>query len=288
MNHFSMESRPSSLANHSAVSSFRCSTTRERKRVDAGQSKRYDRHMPNPKLRKAIAAEAARLMLRRTETHFFNARNRAARWLSRSRVDAEDLPTNEEIQAQVYELAGLFQDGPVQHAHQTSTAWMAGEWEPYDSNDPEVFAALRILIERLDGIALNPREHPEGDALYHSQQVFELGRSASPYDEEFLWACLLHDVGIGIDRRNSIPAAVQVLGPLVTERTLFLIENLSSASDYLVTGRISKSLRTSEHFDDLAQLARFDRDGRIPGADVISLDDAMEYLWELDSAWDNA
>ena len=37
--------------------------------------------------------------------------------------------------------------------------------------------------------------HPEGDALYHSLQVFDLACEESPYDEDFLLAALLHDVG---------------------------------------------------------------------------------------------
>ena len=41
--------------------------------------------------------------------------------------------------------------------------------------------------------------HPEGDVLYHSLQVFELARDELPYDEEFLLAALLHDVGKAID-----------------------------------------------------------------------------------------
>ena len=41
----------------------------------------------------------------------------------------------------------------------------------------------------------SPEDHPEGDVLYHSLQVFELARQKLPYDEEFLLAALLHDVG---------------------------------------------------------------------------------------------
>jgi len=45
---------------------------------------------------------------------------------------------------------------------------------------------------KMHGVEQPPQYHPEGDALYHSLQVFELAREARPYDEEFLLAALLH------------------------------------------------------------------------------------------------
>ena len=56
-----------------------------------------------------------------------------------------------------------------------------------------------------------PKTHPEGDVLYHSLQVFELARQALPYDEDFLLAALLHDVGKAIDRREHVAAALEAL-----------------------------------------------------------------------------
>src|SRR5207245_9499491 len=71
-----------------------------------------------------------------------------------------------------------------------------------------------------------PREwHPEGDALYHSLQVFQLARDVRPYDEEFLLAALLHDVGKAVDPQDHVTAGVEALRGSVTERTLWLIEH---------------------------------------------------------------
>ena len=65
-------------------------------------------------------------------------------------------------------------------------------------------------VRGLPAAACTPRSHqaeprsihPEGDALYHSLQVFHLAREARPYDEEFLLAALLHDVGKAVDPQD--------------------------------------------------------------------------------------
>ena len=80
-----------------------------------------------------------------------------------------------------------------------------------------------MLLEPLEGVKQSPKYHPEGDALYHSLQVFELAREVWPYDEEFLLAALLHDVGKAIDPSDHVAAALQALEGSITERTEWLI-----------------------------------------------------------------
>ena len=152
---------------------------------------------------------------------------------------------------------------------------------------PDTFACLELLLQRLKQVQLHPAAHPEGDALYHSLQTYELGLEERPYDEEFLLACLLHDAGLVIDRRHPVPALLGTLGNLLTERTRFLIEHLAKAAKFLRTGQIPRSLRRSEHFDDLLLLARCDRAGRVPGAEVPELEEALKYIGSLESAWDD-
>src|ERR671929_1252663 len=82
---------------------------------------------------------------------------------------------------------------------------------------------LFSLLDALAGVKQSPRHHPEGDALYHSLQVFELAREERPYDEEFLLAALLHDVGKAIDPSDHVAAAMQALEGSITERTAWLI-----------------------------------------------------------------
>jgi hypothetical protein len=225
-------------------------------------------------LREQIAKEAARLMLRGKESDFSAARKRAARWLKRKKLTRDEIPSNQEIQVQIYALSGL----------------MESELTPAESlpnhEHPDAFAVFRMLLEPLARIQLNPRTHPEGDALYHSLQVFELGRQALPYDEEFLLACLLHEIGRAINPRHPVLSAIDALGTLITDRTRFLIEQRPVAAIYLQTGDCPKSLRKSPDFDDALLLARCDRDGRVAGATVCTLDEAIEYLDGLETEWD--
>jgi hypothetical protein len=372
--------------------------------------------MSRQKLRNAIAAESARLILRGKETDYAAARKRAARWLSRRKVNAQDMPTAAEIHSELYALSGLFSD-----EHQVASLWamreaalelmqLLEEYQPHvsgcavsgpvlagaeitlvvsagsagnvvdalkcgghrtrvvtiadgkdgdkadptvihlnhcfpcaitvhadqppgdgvnlsqhpngsldqaglqrlvdernalapvsaDNDEPEpaissengyhpdTFACLQMLLQRLSQVQLDPDRHPEGDALYHSLQTYTLGLHERPYDEEFLLACLLHDAGLVIDRRNPVRGLLDLLGSLLTERTQFLIEHLAVGSEFLKTGQISRSFRRSEHFDDIVLLARCDRDARVPGEQVCELEEALDYIRNLDTAWDDS
>ena len=85
------------------------------------------------------------------------------------------------------------------------------------------FELYRLLLRPLEGVKQSPKYHPEGDALYHSLQVFELARDERGYDEEFLLAALLHDVGKAIDPADHVRAGLQALEGSITERTETLI-----------------------------------------------------------------
>jgi hypothetical protein len=147
------------------------------------------------------------------------------------------------------------------------------------------YPVFRMLLLPLEEVQQSPRYHPEGDVLYHSLQVFELAREQRPYDEEFLLAALLHDVGKGIDPANHVQAALDALDGLITERTKFLIENHMLAQQHK-TGTLPpkqrRQLQASEDFDDLMLLRDLDDAGRVPGAVVGTLDEALDYLKELE------
>lgn len=168
------------------------------------------------------------------------------------------------------------------------TAELLADEDDDDGYHPDFFPALEMLLNRLESIRLDPIQHPEGDLLYHSLQVYELGLAARPYDEEFLLACLVHDIGVGLDRRHPLEAAWNAIGELITPRTWFLIENRAAAVDYLSTGRIRGALKRSADFEELVLLAQCDLKGRLCGTQVGTVEEALEYLAGLSSAWDNA
>ena len=146
------------------------------------------------------------------------------------------------------------------------------------------FEMFRLLLQPLEGVKQNPKYHPEGDALYHSLQVFELARDERGYDEEFLLAALLHDVGKAIDPRDHVIAGLQSLEGMITKRTETLIALHMDALAYrngTLGARARGRLEQSEEFDDLMLLRELDSQGRVPGAVVCELSEALKYIKEL-------
>jgi hypothetical protein len=147
------------------------------------------------------------------------------------------------------------------------------------------YQVYRLLLLPLEDVRQPARYHPEGDVLYHSLQVFELARDHRPYDEEFLLAALLHDVGKGLDAGDHVGAALSALDGLITERTQFFIANHMLAHDYragTLPGKVRRALEASPDFDDLMLLRRLDDEGRVPGAVVGTVDEALDFLKELE------
>lgn len=340
-------------------------------------------------LRQQIATEAARLLLRGKEQDFTAARKRAARWLKRRKLRREDMPSNAEVQVQMYALSGVMAaerdpavawqtrqfagqlmdllsdlqprargavlDGcatlgaeivvsvigprdmvagrlkaarltvravPIDESRSDSSAlWQIHLPQPFPAlvegrsdietegytpdelrgvlqstpsaaieiptdDHPDAFEVFGMLIEPLARVALDPEYHPEGDALYHTLQVFELGLQERPYDEEFLLACLLHDAGLAINPRHPVVSVIDALGTLITDRTRELIELRPVATEYLRTVQCPQRLRKSEEFEDAVLLARLDRAGRVPGTKVRTLAEALDFIREIAAEWD--
>jgi len=142
-----------------------------------------------------------------------------------------------------------------------------------------------MLLLPLEEVKGSPVHHPEGDVLYHSLQVFELARDSRPYDEEFLLAALLHDIGKGLDRAHHVEAALSALDGLITERTRYFIEHHMHAHEYRagkLPPKLRREIESSPDFEDLLLLRQLDDQGRVSGAAVGTVDEALDYLKELE------
>jgi len=146
------------------------------------------------------------------------------------------------------------------------------------------FQVYQSLLLPLENVKQNLKYHPEGDALYHSLQVFDHARDALAYDEEFLLAALLHDVGKAIDPQDHVAAALEALDGFITERTKWFIEHHMEAQqdlDGTLGARARRRLKQSPDYEELLTLARCDRAGRQRGAQAPELEEALDYLREI-------
>lgn len=147
------------------------------------------------------------------------------------------------------------------------------------------YPIFRMLLLPLDSVKQSAKYHPEGDVLYHLLQVFELAKDQRPWDEEFLLAALLHDIGKGIDPGDHVRAGLDALDGLITDRTRFFIEHHMDAlalRQGTLGARLRKKLEAEPDFDDLMLLRDLDTQGRVPGAVVGTVDEALDYLKELE------
>ncbi len=150
----------------------------------------------------------------------------------------------------------------------------------------QVYYSLLLPLEKIRDA---PEYHPEGDLLYHSLQVFQLAQDRLPYDEEFLLAALLHDVGKAIDPKDHVAAALEALDGYITERTAWLIAHHMDAHQLRagqLGARSRRRLEQSEDFDELLLLAECDRNGRVPGVAVPELEEVLDYIRKLEEAHD--
>jgi hypothetical protein len=146
------------------------------------------------------------------------------------------------------------------------------------------FQIYQMLLLPLEGVKQSPKYHPEGDALYHSLQVFDLARDELPYDEEFQLAALLHDVGKAIDPHDHVAAGLEALEGYITPRTRWLIEHHMDAQnlrDGTLGHRARHRLEASENYEELMLLCDCDRNGRQRGVEVPELEEALEHLRSL-------
>ncbi len=150
---------------------------------------------------------------------------------------------------------------------------------------PDRFQVFQALLIPLEHVRQSPKYHPEGDALFHSLQVFSLAREEMAYDEEFLLAALLHDIGKAIDPDDHVTAGLDALEGFISERTAWLIGHHMQAHqihDRTIGARRRRRLASHPWFDDLCVLGQCDREGRVPGAEVDELEEALDYIENIE------
>ena len=235
------------------------------------------------RLRLQIAREAARRLVAGresseadwlgalTEAELYTAKRKAAAVLGHT-VRPGDLPSDSEVRTEVVAL--LRSPAPPREPMPEPTP---GDVPGRMADVLDRYTLYRLRLAPLENVKQKPPAHPEGDALYHSLQVFELAREARPYDEEFLLAALLHDVGKAIDPADHVAAGVDALRGSVTERTLWLI-----AHDLDENSRADRPDGPPEWLDDLRVLRELNLAGREMGRRVEGLDAALSYLRGLE------
>lgn len=230
--------------------------------------------MSYAKLRQKLASEAARLMYE-NQISFQKATQQAVDRVAGGFVSRKAVPTQREIRAEIVRLN-----------------WVQSNLDDRLLPTPEVtdrFIVFAGLLIPLEQALRNGRVGRREDLLSHSLRVFDLAREELPYDEEFLTAALLHEVGTAIDRHHPTAATLAALQPFLTERTAWLIEHLDAAHAYrddALGSRSRRRLAESEWFDDLERLADCDRRGCSIGIPTCDLEFALNYLRELSDAYD--
>ena len=181
--------------------------------------------------------------------------------------------------ADIEQVEQLLRESPVPPPH--DAAFIASPPAP-----PSRFEVYESLLLPLESVRQPAKFHPEGDALYHSLQVFELARDRLPYDEEFITAALLHDVGKAIDPRDHVAAGLEALEETITPRTAWLIKHHEEAV-FLQQGtlgqRARRRLEQSEDYDELLALAECDLEGRRVGVPVCDVEEALSFIRDLDA-----
>jgi hypothetical protein len=219
------------------------------------------------RLRQQIAEAAGRAVVAGSDTR--RAVFRAARRVARGWVPDDRLPDAGEVRSEVHR--GLDPSGSLRH--------LTGDR----------FDAIATIVAVLATVRQDPARCPEGDALEHTLQVFDLVYRERPFDEELLTAALVHDVGKAIDRSNPIASGIEALGDLVTPRTRWLVETLPAARahcDRTLGHRGRRRLEAHPDFLDALLLAEADRRAHVRGYPAPCLDEAIAVLRELEETAD--
>ena len=152
---------------------------------------------------------------------------------------------------------------------------------PQQMHDTSPYDALLGMLMDLDGVRQSRRYHPEGDALFHTMQVFELATRGTR-DRELWAAALLHDVGKAVDGPTHDAAGAAMLGGLVTDRVVWLVAH---HLDLMRAPRRTRRQVSGQQLSDLEQLRRWDLGGRDPRARAMRPEEGLEQLFSGPLTW---
>lgn len=141
----------------------------------------------------------------------------------------------------------------------------------------DIFDALVAMLEPLARVRQDPKHHPEGDALFHSLQVFDLALGAGE-PPHLVAAALLHDVGKACADGPHEESGAALIATFADERTCFLVErHMDLLRDAPGTRR---RLRGDARLIELERLREHDLRGRRKSAHVPTLERAVGALLE--------
>lgn len=140
---------------------------------------------------------------------------------------------------------------------------------------------LSLLLD-LDGVQQDSRFHPEGDALFHSLQVFQIALQQSD-NPNLLAAALFHDVGKVNGSKDHDKEGAEMLSGVLNSDITWLVEH---HLDLLIhPAKTKKHLRNRKHqLVHLQQLRKWDVLGRDPYAEVMPPEQAISIIGRYQTA----
>src|SRR5437764_596428 len=247
--------------------------------------------MSDVRLRQAIALEAARLMDERVESEYYTAKRKAAKRLCRRGVKPEDLPSNAEIREQIQVFARI-------HEGDRRT-------ENLRAMRLEALRLMRILRAfrpRLIGSVMTGHVRKGSDIDLHlftdspGLVTDSLEQEGLQYDLERKQVVKHGEsrvfTHIHVFDRFNVELTVypedkahyvfksSISGKPIERASIRELEELLAAEypDLDLDGE----LEASPDFEDLMLLRECDDAGRVPGAVVGTVDEALTYLRELE------
>jgi len=133
---------------------------------------------------------------------------------------------------------------------------------------------LSTLLD-LEHVEQNPKYHPEGNALFHSLQVFQLSLKLSS-DPEIWAASLFHDIGKAIDGPTHAEIGAELLVGIFNENVRWLVRHHLDL--LILPSKTKRALKNSHRLKQLTLLRHLDLKGRDPYSDVCSPEFAVDYV----------